>query len=54
MISDRTKALRALSTWEHVPAELVELVAAARADDPDERVRRYAGQVLAGERISGT
>ena len=43
----RLVALRALSTWEHVPAELVELVAEARADDPDERVREHAAQVLA-------
>ena len=49
----RLVALRALSTWEHVPAELVELVAAARAEDADERVREHAGQVLAGERIAG-
>ncbi|MDX6598571.1 MAG: hypothetical protein QOE87_2458 [Gaiellales bacterium] len=47
----RLVALRALSSWEHVPAELVELVAAARADDSDERVREHAAQVLAGERI---
>ena len=45
----RLVVLRALSTWEHVPAELVELVAAARADDPDERVREHAARVLAGE-----
>ncbi len=50
----RLVALRALSTWEHVPAELVEIVAAARAEDPDERVREHASLVLAGERIPGT
>ncbi len=50
----RLVALRALSTWERVPAELVEVVAAARAEDPDDRVREHAGQVLAGERITGT
>jgi hypothetical protein len=49
----RLVALRALSSWEHVPAELVELVAAARAGDPDERVREHAAQVLAGEPIAG-
>lgn len=47
----RLVALRALSTSDHVPAELVELVAAARADDPDERVREHARLVLAGEPI---
>ena len=50
----RLVALRALSTWEHLPAELVELVAAGRSDDPDERVREHAALVLDGERIPGT
>jgi hypothetical protein len=45
----RLVVLRALSAWEHVPAELVELVAAARRDDPDERVREHAAHVLAGD-----
>jgi hypothetical protein len=49
----RLVALRALSTWEHVPSELVELVADARGGDPDERVREHAAQVLAGEPITG-
>ena len=49
----RLVALRALSSWDHVPAELVALVAEARAGDPDERVREHAAQVLAGEPITG-
>ena len=36
-----------------MPAELVALVAEARAGDPDERVREHAAQVLAGEPIAG-
>ena len=51
VIGDRTQALRALAHWEHVPADLLEPVAAARAKDPDADVRRYAAAVLAGDPI---
>jgi hypothetical protein len=51
VIGNRTLALRALAHWEHLPAELLERVAEARAKDPDESVRRYAAAVLAGEPV---
>ena len=49
----RTMALRALSRWEHLPAELVERLAVVRASDPDDDVRERAAKVLAGEEITG-
>jgi hypothetical protein len=45
-------ALRALSRWEHLPAELAERLAVVRASDPDDDVRERAAKVLAGEEIS--
>ena len=49
IIGLRLHALAALRGWDHVPADLLELVARARAGDPDEHVREQAGRVLSGE-----
>jgi hypothetical protein len=51
VIRHRLAALRALAGWEHVPADLLERIAHARASDPDEDVRASAARVLAGETI---
>jgi hypothetical protein len=51
-IAHRNMALRALSRWEHLPAETVERLALVRAADPDDDVRERAARVLAGEEIA--
>jgi hypothetical protein len=52
VVRHRLVAVRALSRWPEIPADLRTEIADRHASDPDEGVRDDAGKVLAGEALA--